>query len=95
MHECLGDKCLGECLGESLGKCLGEGLGECLGECSGKSLGECLGECLRFISASFAAAASACAHGVGVRLCGLEVRIRVRQDRRADRWYLFVRFVAL
>ena len=48
---------LGECLGESLGECLGE----CLGKCLGESLGECLGECLRFISASFAAAASACA----------------------------------
>ena len=35
-----------------------ESLGE---ESLGESLGECLGECLRFISASFAAAASACA----------------------------------
>ena len=83
MPECLSEECLGECLGESLGECLGE------------SLGECLGECLRFISASFAAAASACAHGVGVRLCGLEERFRVRQARGADRRYLFVRFVAL
>ena len=87
MSECLSEECLGESLGECLGECLGESLGE--------SLGECLGECLRFISASFAAAASACVNGLGVRLCGLEVRIRVRQARGGDRRYLFVRFVAL
>ena len=69
-----------------------ESLGE---ESSGESLREFSALALRSISTSFAAAASACANGVGVRLCGLEVRIRVRKARGADRRYLFVRFVAL